>query len=481
MAEKKQVKSRERVVERGEVFTAEREVKAMLDLVNKECERIDSCFLEPACGDGNFLVEILKRKLAIVKSKYKEDPFEYEKNTVLAVCSLYGIDIMLDNVQECQKRLFSVWDKEYTSVCKENNEIKENVRRILKKNIVCGNTISKMCVDEDGNDTTEPIAFLQKALCFDVIVSNPPYQMNDGGAQASAKPLYHKFILLAKELNPKYMLMIVPSRWFVGGKGLDAFRKEMLHDTRIRKLCDFPNAADCFPGVEIKGGVCYFLWDRDYSGDCEVVTYKGKEMVSVMVRPLLEKHCEIFIRDNKAIEILKKVQKHKEESLTDIISARKPFAFPTNFKDFHSRRYKNCLKLYANHTIGYIGRNKVEKHVEWIDQWKVLVPEAIGSGDTKTDRVNPILAAPGEICTETYLVFGPCAGKEEAENLCAYIQTKFFHFMLGLKKITQHTTSKVYEFVPMQDFSVAWTDELLYKKYGLTEEEIAYIETSVWT
>lgn len=162
----KQVKSKQRVADYGEVFTAEREVKAMCDLVKQETERIDSRFLEPACGDGNFLAEILERKLAIVKNKYKKSPLDYEKNSLLAVSSLYGVDIMADNVSACRKRLYKIWAKQYKSVCKKecNDDTHQSIRYILSRNIVCGNALTLKCVDENGNDTDEPIVFSEWAF-----------------------------------------------------------------------------------------------------------------------------------------------------------------------------------------------------------------------------------------------------------------------------------------------------------------------------
>ena len=158
---KMQIKSKERVAERGEVFTAEREVKAMCDLVKDECERIDSRFLEPACGDGNFLAEILKRKLDVVKKKYKKSTYEYEQNSVLAITSIYGVDIMMDNVLACRERMFEIWNKAYTANCKSdaNDETRAAVKFILSLNIVLGNALSMMCVDENGEDTDKPIIF----------------------------------------------------------------------------------------------------------------------------------------------------------------------------------------------------------------------------------------------------------------------------------------------------------------------------------
>lgn len=199
-----------------------------------------------------------------------------------------------------------------------------------------------------------------------------------------------------------------------------------------------------------------------------------------MTRNLLEKNCDIFIRYNEAIDILRKVQSHNEVSINQKISARKPFGLPTNFKNYQAEADdKFSVRLFANKKVGYIERAQVLKNTAWIDMWKVYVPEAIGSGDIRTDKIKPILGYPNTVCTETYLVFGPYLTRTEAENVIAYIKTKFFHFLLGLKKITQHTTQAVYQFVPMQDFSKPWTDEELYEKYGLSNEEIDFIEATI--
>ena len=254
----------------------------------------------------------------------------------------------------------------------------------------------------------------------------------------------------------------------------------MLHDNRIRVLNDFEDAGECFSGVEIKGGVCYFLWDRDHRGDCKVITHSNGKIVSEMTRPLLEDGCDIFIRYNESIDILHKVKEKKELSISEIISTRKPFGLPTNFKGYMQEKDDHHpLKIYANKAIGYIDERIITKNTDWIEKWKLYVPEAIGSGDLRTDMVKPILGEPGTACTETYLVFGPFERKSEAENCISYIQTKFFHLLLGLKKITQHTTVKVYDLVPVQDFSKPWTDEELYDKYGLTDEEINFIESMI--
>jgi len=300
----------------------------------------------------------------------------------------------------------------------------------------------------------------------------------DGGAQASAIPVYNKFIELAKTIKPEYISMITPSRWFAGGKGLDDFRKAMIEDKRMKEIHDYPNASEVFPSIEIKGGVNYFLWNREYKGDCLIRTYENGVCVSVLKRPLKEKDTDIFIRYNEAISILKKIQSFKEKSFSELISSRKPFGIPTNFKG-ESESFEGAIKIYVNGGIGYIKKEKVLKNQHWIKEHKVIVPYAVGSGDSKTDKVNPIYAEPNSCCTETYLVIGPFATKKQCENVMQYIETKFLHFCLTLKKNTQHSTKEFYQFVPQQNFDEAWTDEKLYKKYRLTPEEIAYIEKMV--
>lgn len=314
---------------------------------------------------------------------------------------------------------------------------------------------------------------------FDVIIGNPPYQLSDGGASASAMPLYHKFVQQAKNLNPKYVTMIIPSRWFTSGKGLSKFRKEMLHDKRIRAITDFHDASDCFPGVEIKGGVCYFLWDRDNEGLCKVTSINSSGVKTIAERPLLENNADIFIRYNGAIPILKKVQKFKEERFNKIISTRKPFGLSTSLKGIKTDSKKTKVKIFANRKRGYIERSKITRNDSWIDQYKLFVPYAIGSGNSKTDVVKPIVAGPGTCCTETYLVFGPFENRKLAVNAKSYISTRFFHFLLTLKKNTQHATRRVYEFVPEQDYNESWSDEKLYEKYNFTDEEISFIESMV--
>ena len=431
----------------GEVYTQPREVNAMLDLVKEESYRTDSLFLEPACGNGNFLVEILKRKLSI--SKIKED-------ILTSLRSIYAIDILEDNIAESKKRLYELV---------KDNLTQEEAFFIMDQNVVCGDSLELL--------NHSPYIDMK----FDVIIGNPPYQLNDGGHGASAMPLYHKFVQQAKKINPKYITMIIPSRWFTGGRALDSFRQEMLSDKRIKDLIDYPNASNCFPGVDIKGGVCYFLWDNNYNGLCTVRTIEnGKE--SILKRALLDDNLNCFVRYNEAIPIIQKVNQDLRDNFSELISSQKPFGFRTFFVG-NSEYKSGDVKIYGNKKISYIAKNQVFQNVEWIEKHKLFIPKAIGSGEISKDWVKPLKGYPGDICTETYVVCGPFELESEMLNAYSYIQTKFFHFMLSIKKNTQDASKRVYEGIPMQDFSKPWTDAELYEKYGLTQEEINYIEAVI--
>lgn len=314
---------------------------------------------------------------------------------------------------------------------------------------------------------------------FDVVIGNPPYQLSDGGNGASAMPIYHKFVQQAKKLNPRYMLFIIPARWYDGGRGLNGFRKEMLTDNRISNLTDYPDSRDCFPGVDIAGGVCYFLWDRSYSGLCEVTSI-SRGNTEVAMRRLDE--FETFIRSDKAVRIIEKVLAKNEQSLATMVSSQKPYGLRT----FARPEEAGELTLRWNGGEGPFPREKVTSGIEWIDRWKVftsyLTHDHAGQSDSEGKRrIISILevAGPGKICTETYLSIGAFDSEMEAENLRSYVQTKFARFLILQVTSTQHLSRSSFSFVPTQDFTCAWTDSELYQKYGLTTEEIEYIDSKI--
>ena len=329
---------------------------------------------------------------------------------------------------------------------------------------------------------------------FDVIIGNPPYQLDDGGYGTSAAPIYNKFVEQAKALEPRYLSMVIPARWFAGGKGLDEFRESMLADDRIRSIDDFLSAADVFPGVGLKGGVCYFLWDRDNRGLCRVSTQFKDWPVSTANRSLLEDGVDVFIRFNEGLSILKKVvavESGQTKSLSlpekkrfdQLVSSSRPFGLRTFFQG-KSAKSRSDVMVYQNGGTAYIARSKILTGAHFIDNWKVYVGAAApgtGNKDTYPHRIlsTPFLGEPGSICSETYLCIGPLDSKVHAESVLSFLCCRLTRLLILLHKPTQHTARKVYTFVPMQKWTKQWTDQALYAKYGLSSSEIAFIEKIV--
>jgi hypothetical protein len=322
---------------------------------------------------------------------------------------------------------------------------------------------------------------------FDVIIGNPPYQLGDGGGGggASATPIYNLFVEAALSLEPRYAAMITPSRWFSGGKGLDQFRDRMLHDRRFVKLVDFPQLYDVFPGVKIRGGISYWLWGRDHNGGCEVITMIGDEVVGKPVVRNLDAY-DVLVRRNEAVRILDKVAGYRvkakpETMLAKSVSARKPFGFTNQRGNETPKGIKKPVLVYGNQQKSYFDRSAVTSNVDWVDQWKVLLVKAHGTSgrDDVTILGEPLIAAPGTACTETYLVIGLCKSESEARHLAAYMRTRFVRFLVSLRKITQNITRDSYAFVPLLPMNRVWTDEDLYGRYGITSSEAAFIESLI--
>lgn len=316
---------------------------------------------------------------------------------------------------------------------------------------------------------------------FDVIIGNPPYQLNDGGYGTSAAPIYQLFVEQALNLDPRFAVFVTPSRWMAGGKGLDKYRERMLSDKRLRNIVDYPKLYEGFPGVKIRGGISYFLWDRDHNGPCEVQTiWEGRPTGPAVARHL--DAYDILVRRNEAIPILDKVREKGEPTLDARVSSRKPFGLPTDFKGKPSALgLNNPVRLFENQRIGWIARDKITTHSEWIDEWKVLMTRVQGtSAAVETKYLSkPIIAEPGTACTETYLVAGHFATEVEAVRYAKYLRTRFVRFLVSLRKPSQDAARGVYGFVPDLPLSEEWTDAKLYKRYGLNEEEIAFIESQV--
>ena len=321
-----------------------------------------------------------------------------------------------------------------------------------------------------------------KKMQFDVIIGNPPYQLaSDGGTRDV--PIYHHFVDQAKKLDPQYLIMVIPSRWMASGLGLAAFRQSMLSDKSIRKLVDYPVASEVFPGVEVKAGVCYFLRDRTFKGKCEMATVRAGSVLGSDLRQLDE--YDVLVRDSRALSILQKVLSMNEPSINTLLARDKEFGYTSNFAGFRHTKRDNDVPIYyirsGKRNNGYLPREAVVKSPQLIDTWKVLVPQAGSDGGQKIpDAVlgKPQVVSSPSVCTQSYLFFFT-ADKESAMSISSYYQTKFFRFLVSLRKITQHATHSTYKWVPVQTWDRNYVDSILYEKYHLTGPEVDYIESVI--
>lgn len=484
-----------------EVFTPPEVVNQMLDMLPQELfSNPDITFLDPATKTGVFLREIAKR---LIKGLENQIPDLQARIDHIFHKQLFGIAITELTSLLARRGIYcSKYPNSDYSVTKFDNA-QGNIRYKhinhqweKGKCVFCG--ASQEQYERGGEMETHAYEWIHCIdpkeifnMKFDVIIGNPPYQLSDGGAQASAKPIYNLFIEQAKKLKPTYLTMIIPSRWMTGGKGLDEFRKTMIHDKKIQILHDFVNSADVFNGVDIKGGVCYFLWARDSEDKCDIYLYDSTG-VHHSKRYLTEDEEEVFIRYNQLVEIKNKVKELKEKSFDNIVSSRKPYGLPSDFfKDpikyglpkISKEKIPNGYSILGlenlKRVIRYIPKNYPLPKNEGIDKYKVFISESYGCGAIGEGPATPVLATPGELCTETFLQIGTFETKEEAENCISYIKTKFFRVLVGILKNTQHATQKVYHYVPLQDFTKPWTDEELYTKYKLSNEEIDFIESMI--
>ena len=473
-----------------EVFTPPSLANQVLDLLPQELFRSPKTrFLDPFTKSGVFLREIVKRL-----DKGLEDQIPHRQSRIDHIMhnQVYGIACTELTALLARRSVYCSKTANGRFAVSRFNNPEGNIRYeaiqhtwVGGKCRFCG---ASQSVYDRGTDAeqyayqfihTDNPSQLTGNMTFDVIIGNPPYQLADGGNAASAKPLYHLFVQQAIRLSPRYLSMIIPARWYSGGKGLDEFRDLMLNDTRLSYLVDYFDSNDCFPGIDLSGGVCYFLWDQQHSGDCIVRSIiNGKE--SIIQRPLIEKGNDSFVRFNSSISILEKIKQFQESSFIQLVSSRKPFGIATNEK-IDTEKGINGIKIYAYPKNGYIESSKVSANKQSVYKPKVLISYAYGERGNFPYLVigKPFIGEVNSCCSETYLMIGPFDTTNECENVMSYIRTKFFRFLVLLRKNTQHATSKVYQFVPLQDFSHPWTDEMLYQKYNLTEDEIAFIESMI--
>lgn len=307
----------------------------------------------------------------------------------------------------------------------------------------------------------------------------PPFQIDSDG-NTRTMPIYQKFVDQAIAVNPRYLVMITPSRWFAGGLGLEEYRTRMIADRRLAKLVDNPKLFDCFPGVEIKGGVSYFLWDREHDGDCEFSTRVSGQIISTMTRDLRDGE-GVLMRDNRAASIVQKVRTAGLPSVESRFGPQVPFGLRTNYAGATDERTPNSIPVIHGSRIGYVQPRQLERLHDWVDRWKVLIPMAGDGHGREVSYVlgEPIALAPGSACTQTYLIAGVFDTREETEHYARYMATRFYRFLVLQRKITQHLTPDRFRFVPLLDMTRPWTDEELYERFDLSEEERAYIEATI--
>ncbi|HOH98433.1 MAG TPA: Eco57I restriction-modification methylase domain-containing protein [Candidatus Cloacimonadota bacterium] len=477
-----------------EVFTPPDLVNQILDLLPPSLWKDKTItFLDPACKSGVFLREIAKRldvgleDTIPLRQKRMDHIFTKqlfglaitELTALLARRSLYCSKHAQGKYSVCNKfktddgnihyeRLEHSWDGERCTFCGAN-----------RANYERGEELESHAYTFIHTENPEDL-FKMK---FDVIIGNPPYQLSDGGAGASAIPLYHKFVNQAIKMNPRFITMIIPSRWFAGGRGLDEFRKVMQSDKRIRTIVDYPKSRDCFPGVDIAGGVNYFLWDNSYKGNCEFVS-NVNGVSNTKFRDLDE--YEIIIRDNVGINVIRKVLSKKEAMMSDIVLSVSPFGL-RSFIRGQQNSFEGSLTLISSSGESYIDNDLVSKNKEKIEHYKVCVgylnPDRAGVNNAADGKINVTtkqkILCPREVVTETYIIPFSSENRVLVENCAGYLRTKFARFLISLTLTSMHITQRNFSFVPIQDFNEPWTDEKLYKKYKLSQEEIDFIESMI--
>ena len=474
-----------------EVFTPPEIANKLLDMLPQELFLSpDTKFLDPACKSGVFLREIAKRLLTGLEPVI---PDLQQRIDHIFQQQLYGIAITeLTSLLSRRGVYCSKYPHSNYSVSRfENAEGNIRFKRIQhtwqnEKCIFCNAAQSQYDREEilethayELIHTTRPEEIFK--MKFDVIIGNPPYQLGADGGNRDM-PIYNKFVGQAKKLNPRYLAMIIPSRWMTSGLGLSEFRRSMLEDRRIRDLVDYPVASEIFPGVQVKGGVCYFLWERDIEGDCAVTTIRGDEVIGPVNRNLGE--FDVFVRSIRAVNILHKVLSTGEQSITNILSVDKEFGWTSNFDGFHDQQQPGDVPIYyirkTKRNKGWIKRLAIQKSSQLIDTWKVMITKAYGAGEEIPHQIlgQPFVAPNPSVCTQSYLFFW-IDSQRAAESLKSYLRTRFFRFLVSLRKITQDATRSTYTWVPQQTWDRLWTDKELYTKYCITEEEIAFIESMI--
>lgn len=472
--------------------------RALLDLLPEEVwSNQHYRWLDPATKSGSIVREVARR-LMVGLADWEPDPAaraEHILRNMLFGCAITQVHgemtrrsvyVSRDATSRHSIVGFDTAEGNFPFVAAEHDYLTSGQGRATGRCRTCGASPS---LERGASRENYAYAFIHgaypteevKDMHFDVIVGNPPYQTSAEGTTRTL-PVYQLFVERAIDLDPKYVAMITPSRWFAGGLGLEEFRDRMLNDRRLRSLVDNPRLFDCFPGVEIKGGVSYFLWDRDHDGDCEFSTRIDGVIISTASRDLREGG-GVLIRDNRAAEIVHKVRARTQKSVRDWVQPRLAFneKFRTNFRGSPERRAATDIPLVFTSGVGYVDRAEIVRGKELVAKWKVLVPKAGDGHGREISYVlgEPIALAPGSVCTESYFVAGVFDSSDESENYAHYLSTKFARFLVLQRKVTQDVAPDRFAFVPAIGMNRRWTDADLYEHFGLTEDEAAYIEATI--
>ncbi|MBQ6964792.1 MAG: Eco57I restriction-modification methylase domain-containing protein [Bacteroidaceae bacterium] len=482
-----------------EVFTPPTLANQVLDLLPQELFTSPTTrFLDPVSKSGVFLREIVKR---LDRGLTPQMPDRRQRIDHILRKQVFGIAITELTAHLSRRSVYCSKDasSEY-SVTRFKTKSGNILYRPLRHTWANGKCRYCGASQEvyDRGDQAEQYAYqfihtdnphtLFNNMKFDVIIGNPPYQLSDGGgmqtesSSGSAIPLYQKFVEQAKKLNPRFLIMIIPARWFSGGRGLDEFRDTMLKDSHLSTLVDFSDSRDCFPGVDIAGGVCYFLWERGYKGLCNITNiYGGKRYTKE--RKLDE--FPVFVRYSICVDIIKKVLLKKERLMSNVVYSSKPFGF-RSFETGRKTNFPASIELLGSKGISYVSEKEVSINKNLVGKWKVIMSKASAehAGQTDKDGRKRIVSKvevlpPNTICSESYLLLSVFDDEQKANNLRDYVKTNFFRFLLSTILLTQNIAKDKFQFVPLQDFSHPWTDAMLYKKYGLTDEEISFIESMI--
>ncbi len=480
-----------------EVFTPPGIANAMLDMLPQDLfSNPDTTFLDPAAKSGVFLREIAKRLIRGLAPVY---PNLQERLNHIFRHQLFGISITELTSHLSRRSLYCSKDATGQYSVVSFTEMQGNIhyasiphRWENGKCKFCGASQQQYGEESRGEGLenhayefihTEPPENIFD-MQFDVIIGNPPYQLDTGGAGRQAKPIYNLFVEQAMKLNPRFLSMIIPSRWFAGGMGLDNFRDMMMKNGHITKMVDYANAKDCFPQNSISGGVCYFLWERDRKAACEFTNISG-DIQNTLLRSLNE--FPVLVRYNDAVSILRKACEREETPLAEISSSLSPFGLPTNFRGRATQRGNYTISVHTSAGVSYAREDEIPGGADLLGSYKVLISKTSAEHAGEPDKTGAFrvltsatkVIGPNEACTHSYFVVGNFDNVLQAENLLSYLRTKFARLLILMALSSINLSRNVFCFIPVQDFSRTWTDGELYEKYGLSETEIAFVESII--